>query len=74
MAKYAPPSKWTDEFNTPKLIDLRKLVINDAKKAFDRAISKIEALGEMETRPHWYGEAWFWAVAFFPKGSDQHED
>tara|TARA_B100000809_G_scaffold250535_1_gene283098 strand:+ start:586 stop:1038 length:453 start_codon:yes stop_codon:yes gene_type:complete len=70
MPKYAPPSKWTDEYNTPSITDLRKLVINDAKKAFDKAISKIQALGDIEIRPQWYGEAWFWTVAFYPKGSD----
>ena len=70
MPKYAPPSKWTDEYNTPLISDLRNLVINDAKKAFDKAISKIEALGAFETKPQWYGEAWFWSVAFYPEGAD----
>ena len=71
MPKYAPPSKWTDEFNTPTIEELRKLVINDAKKAFDKAITKIEALGDIDIRPHWYGEAWFWSVAFFAKDCEE---
>ncbi|MDP7009421.1 MAG: hypothetical protein QGI78_07610 [Phycisphaerales bacterium] len=70
MPKYAPPSKWTDEFNTPSLEDLRKLVINDAKKAFDKSVTKITALGEIETRPEWFGEGWFWSVSFYPEGAD----
>ena len=39
MTKYAPPSIWTDEFNTPTIDGLRKLVLLDAKKAFDKAIN-----------------------------------
>ncbi|MDP6541805.1 MAG: hypothetical protein QF444_00385 [Phycisphaerales bacterium] len=67
MPKYAPPSKWTDQFNTPTVDDLRKLVICDAKKAFDKACSKIESLGDFEVKPIWYGECWFWCVGLIPK-------
>ena len=70
MPKYAPPSKWTDEFNKPTLRDLRDLVVCDAKKAFDKACSKVEGLGEFEIHVQWYGECWFWSVAFTPVGAD----
>lgn len=64
MAKYAPPSIWTDEYNIPSIENLRKLVINDAKKAFDKAISKIIGLENVTTDVKWYGQSWFWTVAF----------
>ena len=64
MAKYAPPSSWTDEFNTPTIDGLRTFVINDAKKAFDKAKTKILALDNMNIGVKWYGDCWFWAVAF----------
>ncbi|MBT6268725.1 MAG: hypothetical protein HOI88_00030 [Phycisphaerae bacterium] len=64
MAKYAPPSIWTDEFNTPSIESLRKLVINDAKKSFDKSISKIVGLENVTTDVKWYGECWYWTVAF----------
>jgi len=64
MAKYAPPSSWTDEFNTPTIDGLRTFVINDAKKAFDKAKTKILALDNMNMGVKWYGDCWFWAVAF----------
>ena len=70
MPKYAPPSKWTDEFNTPTVSDLRTLVVCDAKKAFDKTCSKIEALGEFDIKTGWFGECWFWSVVFLPQGAD----
>lgn len=64
MTKYAPPSIWIDEFNQPTIEGLRKLVILDAKKAFDKAKSKILALGDYETELRWFGDCWFWTIAF----------
>lgn len=64
MAKYAPPSIWTDEFNTPTVDGLRKLVLLDAKKAFDRAKTKIVALENITVEVKWFGECWFWTIAF----------
>ncbi|MDE1038331.1 MAG: hypothetical protein OR996_05750 [Phycisphaerales bacterium] len=64
MAKYAPPSIWTDEYNTPSIEILRKLVINDAKKSFDNSMSKIVGLENVTTDVKWYGECWYWTVAF----------
>ena len=64
MAKYASPLIWTDEFNSPTIKGLRVLAINDAKKAFDKAIVKIEALENVVTDVKWYGECWFWTVSF----------
>jgi len=64
MAKYAPPSIWTDEYNTPSIESLRKLVINDAKKSFDNSMSKIVGLENVTTDVKWYGECWYWTVAF----------
>lgn len=64
MAKYAPPSIWTDEFNTPSIESLRNLVINDAKKSFDKSMSKIVGLENVTTDVKWYGECWYWTVAF----------
>ena len=36
MAKYSPPSIWTDEFNKPKIDGLRDLLDADLKKVFDK--------------------------------------
>jgi hypothetical protein len=63
MTKYSPPQIWTDEFNTPTVDGLRKLVISDAKKAFDKTISKVHALGEVREELRWYGDCWYWCVA-----------
>ncbi|MBT5409951.1 MAG: hypothetical protein HOK75_06780 [Phycisphaerae bacterium] len=43
---------------------MRKLVINDAKKSFDKSISKIVGLENVTTDVKWYGECWYWTVAF----------
>lgn len=64
MAKYAPPSIWTDEFNTPTIDGLRKLVLLDAKKAFDKAKTRIIALENVDLELKWYGDCWFWTIAF----------
>ncbi len=64
MAKYAPPSIWTDEFNQPSIDQLRTLALQDTKKAFDKTITKVLALDNVETEVVWYGECWFWAVTF----------
>ena len=64
MAKYSPPNIWTDEYNAPTYDDLRTLVQNDAKKAFDRATSKIMELGHVSTEIQWFGDCWFWSVTF----------
>jgi len=71
MAKYAPPSIWTDEFNAPSVDGLRKFVINDAKKAFDKAKTKILALENVHVEVKWYGDCWFWVVAFISDFTDE---
>ena len=71
MAKYAPPSIWTDEFNAPSVDGLRKFVINDAKKAFDKAKTKILALENVHVEVKWYGDCWFWVVAFISNFTDE---
>lgn len=70
MTKYSPPSIWTDEFNTPTVEGLRKLVVSDAKKAFDKAISKMHALGEIREELRWYGDCWYWCVALMSEHMD----
>jgi len=64
MAKYSPPSIWTDEYNKPSVDALRKLALNDAKKAFDKAKSKIVSLENIDVEVRWYGDGWFWSIAF----------
>ena len=71
MAKYAPPLIWTDEYNAPSIDGLRNLTINDAKKAFDKAKSKIIALENVDLTVKWYGEGWFWTVAFISEFTDE---
>ena len=72
MAKYIAPSIWTDEFNTPTVEGLRGLVELDAKKAFDKARSKILALhDEISEELLWFGDCWFWTVAFSLSGQEQ---
>ena len=63
MTKYAPPSMWTDEFNTPTVEGLRNLAIGDAKKAFDKALNKIHALGDISEKLLWFGDCWYWTIA-----------
>jgi len=65
MAKYAAPIIWTDEFNTPSIEGLRGLIELDAKKAFDKARSKIMSLGEEIIEDiHWFGDCWFWSITY----------
>ena len=71
MAKYAPPSIWTDEYNAPTVEGLRKLLLNDCKKAFDKASSKIHAFGEITEEVLWFGDCWFWTVAFMTEHSSR---
>ncbi|MDP7006524.1 MAG: hypothetical protein QF718_09985 [Phycisphaerales bacterium] len=71
MAKYATTSIWTDEFNKPTVDGLRKLVILDAKKAFDKARTKIHSLGEYENEVQWFGDCWFWTVSFVSDNLDE---
>jgi hypothetical protein len=71
MTKYAPPSIWTDEFNPPTVQGLRKLLVEEGIKAFDKTRTKIHALGDVHEEVQWYGECWFWAVAFMTSKSDK---
>jgi len=71
MTKYAPPSIWTDEYNEPSVDNLRKLVILDAKKAFDKTRSKIHALGAYDEKVLWFGDCWFWTIAFVSENMDK---
>lgn len=71
MTKYAPPSIWTDEFNKPTVEGLRKLVISDAKKAFDKALSKMHALGELREELLWFGDCWYWTVALISENFEE---
>ena len=71
MSKYTAPSIWTDEFNTPTANGLRGLLDADGKIVFDRARSKIEALGEIKEEMRWFGDCWFWTIAFIMEGTDE---
>ena len=64
MSNYTAPSIWTDEFNTPTANGLRGLLDADGKIVFDRARSKIDALGEIKEEMRWCGDCWFWTIAF----------
>ena len=64
MAKYAPPSIWTDEYNTPDVKDLKKRILEDGSKAIDKLSSKIAALGDVTEEVIWFGDCWFWTIAY----------
>ena len=71
MTKYTLPSICTDEYNTPTVEGLRKLVLCDAKKAFDKALNKMHALGEVREELLWFGDCWYWTIALL---SENFED
>ncbi len=71
MTKHAATSPWKDQFNQPLPDDLRALVTGDAKKAFDRARSRLHALGELSEDVQWFGDCWYWSLAFMREGSDE---
>lgn len=71
MEKYSPPSIWTDEFNQPTIDGLRNLALLDAKKAFDKAKTRILALENIEIEVKWYGDCWFWTIAFLSDFTEQ---
>tara|TARA_B100000959_G_C14739265_1_gene524341 strand:- start:253 stop:702 length:450 start_codon:yes stop_codon:yes gene_type:complete len=71
MAKYAPPSIWTDQFNQPTVDDLRSLALLEAKKAFDKTKSEILALENVNVEVKWYGDCWFWTIAFMSDFIDE---
>lgn len=70
MTKYAPSSIWTDEYKTPTADALRKLIINDAKKAFDKTRSKLLALGDVREDLLWFGDCWYWTIAFYSEHAE----
>ncbi len=71
MAKYSPPSIWTDEFKKPKIDDLRDLLDAELKKVFDKTRAKVMELGDVEEDVIWFGECWFWSVAFMIEGQQE---
>tara|TARA_X000001036_G_scaffold29423_2_gene24304 strand:- start:5204 stop:5650 length:447 start_codon:yes stop_codon:yes gene_type:complete len=71
MTKYAPPSIWTDEFNAPTIAGLRKRILEDGKIAFDELTAQIQDLGEVTTEVLWFGDCWFWTVAFMTEKSEK---
>jgi len=71
MAKYSPPSIWTDEFNKPKIDGLRDLLDSELQKVFNKVKAKIMELGDVEEDVMWFGECWFWSVAFKIEGNDE---
>ncbi|HIA71177.1 MAG TPA: hypothetical protein EYO01_00505 [Phycisphaerales bacterium] len=71
MAKYAPPSIWTDEYNTPDVKDLKKRILEDGSKAIDKLSSKIAALGDVTEEVIWFGDCWFWTIAYMTEYSEK---
>ena len=71
MAKYSPPSIWTDEFKKPKIDDLRGLLDAELKKVFDKTKAKVMELGDVEEDVIWFGECWFWSVALMIEGQEE---
>ena len=70
MSKYTIPSIWTDEFNKPKIEQLRDMLDADQKKVFDKARGKIMELGNIDEEVIWHGDCWFWCFSFAIEGDE----
>lgn len=71
MAKYAHPSIWTDEYNTPTVSGLRERILEDGVLAFDDFCERMSELGDITQEVMWFGDCWFWSIAFMCEHSDK---
>ena len=67
-------SPWQDEFNVPTLDDLRTDLPVPAAELFDATRAfLLERDGLLESM-QWYGDCWFWTLAYYLENEDTDED
>ncbi len=71
MAKYAHPSIWTDEFNTPTVAGLRERILVDGVLGFDEFSERMNELGNITQEVMWFGDCWCWSIAFISEHSEK---
>ncbi len=74
MAMTDKRSPWQDEFNTPDVEELRMELPVPAAELFDAAREFFNGPAELKESVRWYGDCWFWTIAFFMDKEDTEED
>jgi hypothetical protein len=67
-------SPWQDEFNTPSIDDLRMDLPVPAAELFDATRDFLLEHGGLVEGRRWFGDCWFWTVAYFLEHEDADED
>jgi hypothetical protein len=74
MAMTDKRSPWQDEFNTPSIDDLRMDLPVPAAELFDATRDFLLGHGGLVEGRRWFGDCWFWTVAYFLEHEDADED
>jgi len=74
MAMTDKRSPWQDEFNTPSIDDLRMDLPVPAAELFDATRDFLLEHGGLVEGRRWFGDCWFWTVAYFLEHEDADED
>ena len=67
-------SPWRDEFNVPSIDELRMDLPIPAAELFDAIREFLLAREGISESMRWYGDCWFWTIAYFLEGEDTEED
>ena len=67
-------SPWRDEFNVPSVDDLRFDLPVPAAELFDSLREFLESKSGLTEGVRWYGDCWFWTIAYFLEGESTEED
>lgn len=65
---------WKDEFNPPTPEELRGALPADTADLFDGCRSGLAALEGLVERPRWFGDCWFWTLAYYIEGEATEDD
>lgn len=67
-------SSWKDEFNIPSVADLRGDLPAIAADLFDASRAGMLEFDALIEQPKWFGDCWFWTLAYFLQGEATKED
>jgi hypothetical protein len=74
MAMTDKRSPWQDEFNTPSIDDLRMDLPVPAAELFDATRDFLLDHGGLVEGLRWFGDCWFWTVAYYLEHEDTEDD
>lgn len=67
-------SPWQDEFNVPTIDDLRTDLPVPAAELFDATRTFLLKRDNLLEEMRWYGDCWFWTLAYYLEGENTDED